>query len=74
MRALGELAPIVNIGAGTGSYESADRSVVAVEPAMTMIRQRQAHIIPRTSLRHGPPVPQWHLCRSSGRPHDPPLV
>jgi len=31
----------VNVGAGTGSYEPSDRSVVAVEPAMTMIRQRR---------------------------------
>jgi len=31
----------VNVGAGAGSYEPSDRSVVAVEPAMTMIRQRR---------------------------------
>ena len=31
---------IVNVGAGAGSYEPADRCVVAVEPAITMIRQR----------------------------------
>ena len=42
MRALGELAPIVNVGAGTGSYEPSDRAVVAVEPSMTMILQRPA--------------------------------
>jgi SAM-dependent methyltransferase len=56
MRALGELAPIVNVGAGTGSYEPADRPVVAVEPAMTMIRQRQARTIPvvQASATHLP--------------------
>jgi SAM-dependent methyltransferase len=39
-RALGETETVVNVGAGAGSYGPADRSVVAVEPAMTMIRQR----------------------------------
>lgn len=46
MRALGELTPIVNVGAGTGSYEPADRPVVAVEPALAMIRQRQDRTMP----------------------------
>ncbi len=32
---------IVNVGAGAGSYEPADRPVVAVEPSRTMIRQRE---------------------------------
>ena len=41
-RALGETETVVNVGAGAGSYEPADRFVVAVEPAMTMIRQRRA--------------------------------
>jgi SAM-dependent methyltransferase len=40
LRALGEVRTVVNIGAGTGSYEPLDRSVVAVEPALAMIRQR----------------------------------
>src|SRR5262245_36758269 len=39
-RALGETETVVNVGAGAGSYEPTDRPVVAVEPAMTMIRQR----------------------------------
>lgn len=38
--ALGDAVRILNVGAGTGSYEPADRSVVAVEPSSTMIRQR----------------------------------
>ena len=38
--ALGNARTVVNVGAGTGSYEPGDRSVVAVEPAMTMISQR----------------------------------
>ncbi len=40
VQALGDSASIVNIGAGTGSYEPRDRTVVAVEPSTTMIRQR----------------------------------
>ena len=39
--ALGDAETVVNVGAGTGSYESADRRVVAVEPALTMIKQRR---------------------------------
>lgn len=46
MRALGELAPVVNVGAGTGSYEPDDRPLVAVEPSLTMIRQRRGRIVP----------------------------
>ncbi len=40
LTALGDAETIVNVGAGAGSYEPADRRVVGVEPAMTMIRQR----------------------------------
>ena len=39
-RALGDASRIVNVGAGTGSYEPSDREVVAVEPSPTMYRQR----------------------------------
>ncbi len=38
--ALGDAVTILNVGAGCGSYEPSDRSVVAVELSMTMIRQR----------------------------------
>src|SRR5262245_42199305 len=38
--ALGPVGRVVNVGAGTGSYEPRDRAVVAVEPAHAMIRQR----------------------------------
>ncbi len=38
--AVGQARSIVNVGAGTGSYEPTDRIVMAVEPAATMIRQR----------------------------------
>ena len=39
-RALGDARTAVNVGAGAGAYEPRDRSVVAVEPSLTMIRQR----------------------------------
>lgn len=37
---LGAGGSVVNIGAGTGNYEPADRHVVAVEPSVQMLRQR----------------------------------
>jgi SAM-dependent methyltransferase len=37
---LGDAETVVNVGAGTGSYEPKDRYVVAVEPSQTMVRQR----------------------------------
>ena len=46
IRALGEAETVVNVGAGAGSYEPTDRSVVAVEPSLVMIRQRQVSHIP----------------------------
>ncbi len=38
--ALGPARTVVNVGAGTGSYEPKDRLVVAVEPSQEMIRKR----------------------------------
>lgn len=40
--ALGDARTVVNVGAGTGSYEPADRDVTAVEPSATMRAQRPA--------------------------------
>jgi SAM-dependent methyltransferase len=37
---------VVNVGAGTGSYEPADRRVVAVEPSAVMLAQRPAGAAP----------------------------
>jgi SAM-dependent methyltransferase len=37
---------VVNVGAGTGSYEPADRPVVAVEPSSAMLRQRRPGAAP----------------------------
>src|SRR4051812_2530908 len=38
--ALGSARTVLNVGAGTGSYEPGDRSVIAVEPSREMIRKR----------------------------------
>lgn len=38
--ALGPSRSVLNVGAGAGSYEPADRLVVAAEPSVEMIRQR----------------------------------
>lgn len=38
--ALGDAKSVLNVGAGTGSYEPPDRVVTALEPSIEMIRQR----------------------------------
>jgi len=38
--ALGSARTVLNVGVGTGSYEPADRSLIAVEPSRGMIRKR----------------------------------
>jgi SAM-dependent methyltransferase len=47
--AVGDADDVLNVGAGTGSYERSDRHMVAVEPSNVMISQRPAG---------GPPVIQ----------------
>src|ERR671936_115256 len=44
--ALGDARTVLNIGAGTGSYEPADRDVLAVEPSEIMRAQRPAGAAP----------------------------
>ena len=44
--ALGEAETILNVGAGTGSYEPRDRRVTALDPSEEMIRQRPADAAP----------------------------
>jgi len=44
--ALGQAEMVVNVGAGTGSYEPTRGRVVAVEPSMTMIAQRRTKETP----------------------------
>jgi SAM-dependent methyltransferase len=48
---LGDLDSLVNVGAGAGSYEPQDRFVVAVEPSITMIRQRPPGSAPAIRAR-----------------------
>jgi SAM-dependent methyltransferase len=44
--ALGDARTVLNVGAGTGSYEPTDRPVLAVEPSTAMAQQRPAHLLP----------------------------
>ncbi|ASW53138.1 MerR family transcriptional regulator [Plantactinospora sp. KBS50] len=44
--ALGDARTVLNVGAGTGSYEPADREVTAVEPSAVMRAQRPADAAP----------------------------
>jgi SAM-dependent methyltransferase len=44
--ALGDARTVVNVGAGTGSYEPPDRDVTAVEPSPVMIAQRPPDAAP----------------------------
>jgi len=39
-RALGDARSVLNVGAGAGAYEPADREVVAVDPSAVMLAQR----------------------------------
>jgi ubiquinone/menaquinone biosynthesis C-methylase UbiE len=44
--ALGDARTVLNVGAGTGSYEPSDRDVTAVEPSALMLAQRPAGAAP----------------------------
>ena len=44
VRALGSARTVLNVGAGTGSYEPLDRNVTAVEPSASMRAQRPPHL------------------------------
>jgi len=46
MTALGDSRTVVNVGAGTGSYEPLDRHVIAIEPSDVMAAQRPAELAP----------------------------
>jgi SAM-dependent methyltransferase len=49
--ALGDARTIVNVGAGTGTYEPADRHVLAVEPSAVMRAQRPHDAAPAIDAR-----------------------
>lgn len=51
LEALADASTVVNIGAGSGSYEPQDRSVMAVEPSMVMIDQRPGGAAPVVRAR-----------------------
>ena len=44
--ALGDADTVLNVGAGTGSYEPGDRPVVAIDPSPVMLAQRPADSAP----------------------------
>jgi SAM-dependent methyltransferase len=44
--ALGDSRTVVNVGAGTGSYEPSDRHVIAIEPSDVMAGQRPTDRVP----------------------------
>jgi SAM-dependent methyltransferase len=49
--ALGDARTVLNVGAGTGSYEPSDRWVLAVEPSATMRAQRPPGAAPAMDVR-----------------------
>ena len=49
--ALGDARTVLNVGAGTGSYEPRDRWVLAVEPSATMRAQRPPYAAPAIAAR-----------------------
>jgi SAM-dependent methyltransferase len=49
--ALGDARTVLNVGAGTGSYEPPGREVIAVEPSAVMRAQRQPDAAPCLSAR-----------------------
>ncbi|MHB1865512.1 MAG: class I SAM-dependent methyltransferase [Candidatus Saccharimonadales bacterium] len=51
LAALGDARTVLNVGAGTGSYEPTDRWVLAVEPSATMRAQRAADAAPAICAR-----------------------
>ena len=72
---LGDAARVLNVGAGTGSYEPRDRRVVAVEPSPAMIAQRARDAAPVVrAFGRRAPVPGGQLRRGHGPAHDPPLA
>lgn len=56
--AIGPASSVLNVGAGTGSYEPAGKQVTAIEPSAEMIRQRSATAAPAIQGRvKGLPFP-----------------
>jgi SAM-dependent methyltransferase len=51
--ALGDARTVVNVGAGTGSYEPRDRQVIAIEPSDVMAAQRTGDLSPAIRVGAG---------------------
>ncbi len=61
-QALGDARSVLNVGAGAGSYEPADRQVTAIEPSASMRAQRPAHLAPAIDgLAENLPFPDAHF-------------
>ena len=57
-KALGSARTVLNVGAGSGSYEPADRYVIAVEPSSVMRSQRQRlNQVPAVTGKRGDALP-----------------
>jgi SAM-dependent methyltransferase len=54
--ALGNARSVVNVGAGSGSYEPLDREVIPIEPSATMAAQRPPHL-PRALIASAEDLP-----------------
>jgi SAM-dependent methyltransferase len=52
--ALGDARSVLNVGAGTGSYEPRDRHVIAIEPSDVMAGQRPPELAPAIRASAGP--------------------
>jgi hypothetical protein len=73
--ALGDARTVVNVGAGTGSYEPTDRTVVAVEPSAEMRAQRDPALPPAIdATRREAALRRRELRRRPGRLHRAPLA
>jgi SAM-dependent methyltransferase len=55
-RALGDARSVVNVGAGTGSYEPEDLEVIPIEPSETMAAQRSPDLA-RAVIAHAENLP-----------------
>jgi len=53
-QAIGDAGTVVNIGAGTGSYEPPDRAVVALEPSSVMLDQHRGNRRVQGTAEHLP--------------------
>jgi SAM-dependent methyltransferase len=62
MNALGAARSVLNVGAGTGSYEPIDRDVIAVEPSASMRAQRPSCLSPAIdAVAESLPFPDNHF-------------